>query len=61
MGLDYTKQTYHLITKINSIRKEQISLQQTNNIVFCETNNDQVIAYYKFDDNKQNETLMIVA
>ncbi|MBF4470972.1 alpha-1,4-glucan--maltose-1-phosphate maltosyltransferase [Flavobacterium sp. HJJ] len=50
-----------LITRINTIRKEQISLQQTNNIVFCETNNDQVIAYYKFDDNKQNETLMIVS
>lgn len=50
-----------LITKINHIRKEQISLQQTNNIIFCDTNNDQVIAYYKFDDKKQNETLMIVS
>ena len=50
-----------LITKINTIRKEQNSLQQTNNIVFCETNNDQVIAYYKFDDDKQNETLMVVS
>ncbi|WP_291097875.1 MULTISPECIES: alpha-1,4-glucan--maltose-1-phosphate maltosyltransferase [unclassified Flavobacterium] len=49
-----------LITRINTIRKEQISLQQTNNIVFCDTNNDQVLAYYKFDDDKQNETLMIV-
>jgi starch synthase (maltosyl-transferring) len=50
-----------LITRINSIRKEQISLQQTNNIVFCDTNNDQVLAYYKFDDEKQNETLMIAS
>ncbi|CAN1540887.1 glgE Alpha-1,4-glucan:maltose-1-phosphate maltosyltransferase [Flavobacteriaceae bacterium] len=50
-----------LITKINTIRKEQISLQQTNNIVFCDTNNDQVLAYYKFDDDMQNETLMIVS
>ena len=50
-----------LITKINTIRKEQISLQQTNNIIFCETNNDQVIAYYKFDDDKKDETLMIVS
>ena len=49
-----------LITRINSIRKEQTSLQQTNNIVFCPTNNDQVFAYYKFDDEKQNETLMVV-
>ena len=45
-----------LITRINFIRKQQTSLQQTNNIVFCDTNNDQVLAYYKFDDEKQNET-----
>ncbi len=50
-----------LISKINAIRKEQISLQQTNNIVFCETNNEQMLAYYKFDDNKQDETLMVVS
>jgi starch synthase (maltosyl-transferring) len=49
-----------LITRINCIRKEQVSLQQTNNIVFCPTNNDQVLAYYKFDADKQNETLMVV-
>ena len=50
-----------LISRINSIRKEQISLQQTNNIVFCETDNDQIIGYYKFDDDLQNETLMVVS
>jgi starch synthase (maltosyl-transferring) len=50
-----------LISKINQIRKEQISLQQTNNIEFCDTDNDQVIAYYKFDDNKENETLTIAS
>lgn len=50
-----------LITRINFLRKEHLSLQQTNNIVFCETNNDQVIAYYKFDDDKLDETLMIVS
>ena len=49
-----------LITRINFIRKQQTSLQQTNNVVFCDTNNDQVLAYYKFDDEKQNETLMVV-
>jgi len=36
-------------------------LQQTNNIEFCDTDNDQVIAYYKFDHNKENETLMIAS
>jgi starch synthase (maltosyl-transferring) len=50
-----------LIGKINQIRKEQISLQQTNNIEFCVTDNDQVIAFYKYDDNKENETLMIAS
>lgn len=50
-----------LITKVNNIRKQQESLQQTNNIVFCETNNEHVIAYYKFDDQKTNETLMVVS
>ncbi|PJJ08021.1 alpha-1,4-glucan:maltose-1-phosphate maltosyltransferase [Flavobacterium sp. 1] len=50
-----------LIARINFLRKEHLSLQQTNNIVFCDTNNDQVIAYYKFDDEKQDETLMIVS
>lgn len=50
-----------LITRINTIRNEQASLQQTNNIVFCDTNNDQVMAYYKYDDDKENETLMIVS
>jgi len=50
-----------LITRVNTIRKEQISLQQTNNIVFCDTNNEQVMSYYKFDDDKQNKTLMVVS
>ncbi len=50
-----------LITRVNTIRKEQISLQQTNNIVFCDTNNEQIMAYYKYDDDRQNETLMVVS
>lgn len=50
-----------LITKVNSIRKKHESLQQTNNIVFCETNNENVMAYYKFDDAKGDETLMVVS
>lgn len=49
-----------LITRINTIRKEESSLQQTNNVVFCDTDNEQIIAYYKFDEDKHNETLMIV-
>ncbi|WP_298221693.1 alpha-1,4-glucan--maltose-1-phosphate maltosyltransferase [Flavobacterium sp.] len=50
-----------LITRINTIRNEQTSLQQTNNVVFCQMNNEQVMAYYKFDDARDNETLMVVS
>lgn len=50
-----------LISRINAIRKEQASLQQTNNIKFCDTDSDQLIAYYKFDDSRENETLMIAS
>ncbi|RZJ66607.1 MAG: alpha-1,4-glucan--maltose-1-phosphate maltosyltransferase [Flavobacterium sp.] len=49
-----------LITKINHVRKNHASLQQTNNIVFCDTQNDQIIAYYKYDDDRSDETLMVV-
>ena len=49
----------HLITIINSIRKQQASLQQTNNIAFLETQSDQVMAFYKWDDAHENETLLI--
>ncbi len=48
-----------LISKINQIRKEEVALQQTNNIEFCDTDNDQVVAFYKYSDNKDNELLII--
>lgn len=48
-----------VITRLNRIRYEQPSLQQTNNIEFCATDSDQVLAYYKYDDDKYDETLMI--
>lgn len=50
-----------LITRINAIRNDQSSLQQTNNIEFCATNNDLVMAYYKFDDEKLDQTLMVAS
>ncbi len=49
-----------LIGRINRIRKEHSSLQQTNNIEFCDTTSDQLMAYYKYDDSRENETLLIV-
>jgi starch synthase (maltosyl-transferring) len=50
-----------IISRINKIRNEHASLQQTNNIDFCATNNDKVMAYYKYDDEKQDETLMVAS
>jgi starch synthase (maltosyl-transferring) len=50
-----------IITRINKIRNERASLQQTNNIIFCPTNNDMIMAYYKFDDEKLDETLMVAS
>jgi starch synthase (maltosyl-transferring) len=48
-----------IITRLNKIRHEHSSLQQTNNIEFCNTNDEHVIAYYKYDDDRLDETLMI--
>ncbi|PQB04199.1 alpha-1,4-glucan--maltose-1-phosphate maltosyltransferase [Aureitalea marina] len=49
-----------LIGKINHIRKQHTSLQQTNDIQFLAVENDQLLAYYKFDQDRQDETIMIV-
>ncbi len=48
------------ITKINQIRKEQAALQQTNNILFLETENDQLIAYLKWNEDYDNFILCVV-
>ncbi|MBX2827369.1 MAG: alpha-1,4-glucan--maltose-1-phosphate maltosyltransferase [Flavobacteriaceae bacterium] len=49
-----------LISKINHIRKEQPALQQTNNIRFLSIENDQLLAYYKYDQTRENEILAVV-
>lgn len=54
-----TNKLTQIITKINTIRKEQTSLQQTNNVIFCNTDNDHIMAYYKYSDDKWNQTLMV--
>ncbi|CAM3313875.1 Alpha-1,4-glucan:maltose-1-phosphate maltosyltransferase [Flavobacterium longum] len=57
---DLQNKLTHVISKINQLRHELPSLQQTNNVEFCQTDNDQLIAYYKWDDDLSDETLMIV-
>jgi starch synthase (maltosyl-transferring) len=51
----------NIISKVNHIRKENTSLQQTNNIKFLETGNDQLIAFYKWDVNKSDETITVIS
>jgi starch synthase (maltosyl-transferring) len=47
-----------VITKVNAARKANSALQSTNNIKFCDIDNDQMIAYYKKEGN--NHILCIV-
>ncbi|MAL60234.1 MAG: alpha-1,4-glucan--maltose-1-phosphate maltosyltransferase [Flavobacteriaceae bacterium] len=49
-----------LITKINQCRKDQKALQQTNNIEFLSIENENLLAYYKYDQRKENEVLCVV-
>jgi len=49
-----------LISMINEQRYQLPSLQQTNNIIFCEVENPKLIAYLKHDDEKSCITLMVV-
>ncbi|MUP47323.1 alpha-1,4-glucan--maltose-1-phosphate maltosyltransferase [Gramella sp. BOM4] len=50
-----------VIAKINQARKDNASLQQTNNIQFCDIHDDGLMAYYKYDQDKSNQTLMVVS
>lgn len=51
----------NIIAKVNHIRRACSSLQQTNNIKFLETGNDQLIAFYKWDVNKSDETITVIS
>jgi len=50
-----------LITRINKIRHEHASYQQTNNIQFCCIENNNLLAFYKWNDDKTDETITIVS
>lgn len=58
---DHQNKLTTIISKINKIRQEQTALQQTNNIKFCNIDNDSLIAFYKWDDLKTNEILVIIS
>ena len=50
-----------VISKINHIRHQNEALQQTNNIKFCYVENDNLMAFYKWNDSKTNELLIIIS
>ena len=50
-----------IISKINYIRHENEALQQTNNIKFCYIENSNLIAFYKWNDAKTNEVLIVIS
>jgi len=50
-----------LISKINAIRQDNEALQQTNNIQFCAIENENIIAFYKWNDDRTNEMLMVIS
>ncbi len=50
----------YLIGLINGVRKAHSSLQQTNNIHFCAIENENIIAFHKWSDDRTDETLIVI-
>lgn len=50
-----------LISKINAIRHQNEALQQTNNIKFCHIENDNLMGFYKWNQDRTNELLIIIS
>jgi starch synthase (maltosyl-transferring) len=50
-----------VISKINHIRHQNEALQQTNNIKFCYIENNNLLGFYKWNDAKTNELLIIIS
>lgn len=44
---EHTNKLTYVITQVNRARKENAALQQTNNITFCDIDDDQMLAYLK--------------
>ncbi len=53
---DWNKPTRlaQIIKRVNEIRHQNPALQTTWNIAFCETGNDNIIAYFKYNDDLSN-------
>lgn len=44
---EHTNKLTYVITQVNRARRENAALQQTNNLTFCDINDDQMMAYLK--------------
>ncbi len=49
-----------MITKVNQARKDLPALQQTNNIQFAYNENDQVLSFYKWNNDRSSEVLVVI-
>jgi starch synthase (maltosyl-transferring) len=60
---DWTRENWltKIIKGINQARKSVEALQQTNNIRFCEIQNDEMMAFYKWNDDRSSEALVIIS
>ena len=54
------KVTY-LISRINHARRAHPALQQTNNVHFCFIENQHLIAFYKWNDDRTDEILAVIS
>lgn len=50
-----------IISKVNEIRNTNEALQQTNNIRFCHIENENLLAFYKWNDDKSSEMLIVIS
>lgn len=50
-----------LISGINRARNDHEALQQTNNIRFCHIDNEQLMAFYKWNDSKTSEVFVVIS
>ncbi len=49
-----------LITRLNAIRHDNAALQQTNNLVFCDSENSAILCYRKTSADKSSSLLIVV-
>ncbi len=50
-----------IITGINKARQNLEALQQTNHIRFCEIQNDEMIAFYKWNEDRSSQVLVVIS